>query len=282
MRYLLLFLLLLSVSASAQDLLQKTDGSRVEVKVLEISDTQVRYKLKSNPTGPTYVISKEDVIQITYESGVTEVIPKQVKRPSEQELPPYKDPDELETNFGHHFISVNLADMLAEALTMGYEYTFKSGDFSLKVPVSLGLGNNDMYNNGYGYGYYNNSLGYYNRDKIFSTGLDFYYYPFGQGKAKYFFGPSFEYGQFKSRVVFNDYNGQQWNESFKGNFRSLLLQNGFLFQPAKHFNISLNLGLGFSNVRINEFKVPANTYFNYYDAGARVALRGGLNMGIKF
>lgn len=69
LRNLLLCLLLCASVASAHDLITKTDGSKLEAKVEEITDTFVRYRKASNPTGPIYTVPLTSVLTITYENG---------------------------------------------------------------------------------------------------------------------------------------------------------------------------------------------------------------------
>ncbi len=57
------------ITAAAQDLIVKTDASRIEAKVVEISTGEVRYKRFSNPDGPTYVLPVSDVAYIQYPNG---------------------------------------------------------------------------------------------------------------------------------------------------------------------------------------------------------------------
>jgi hypothetical protein len=90
----------------------------------------------------------------------------------------------------------------------------------------------------------------------------------GQGKAKYFLGPSIEYG-----TAFNSNYFTRNRESY----HAFLFQNGFLIQPTKHFNFSLNLGLGYARSR---FKGDSINYDLYYDG--YLTFRGGLNIGYKF
>jgi hypothetical protein len=60
------------LSASAQDVITKNDGSTILSKVVSISDFEVSYKSYSNLDGPTYILSKSDVNYITYANGSTE------------------------------------------------------------------------------------------------------------------------------------------------------------------------------------------------------------------
>jgi hypothetical protein len=49
------------------------DGDEIEAKVTEILKNDIKYKRASNPTGPTYTISKSKVFMIRYESGDKDV-----------------------------------------------------------------------------------------------------------------------------------------------------------------------------------------------------------------
>jgi len=241
----------------SQDTLHKTDGTKHIIKTIEINETQVKYKLISNINGPIYVINKDNIIKIVNETGLIDTFPKKIIKNIIQ------DPRNID--FGRNFISLNVADFLFGFLTIGYEYTSKSGKYSLKFPLSFGLySNSNSSHNGYWGGYYNYWVDYHNDWNNFSTGFDFYLYPFGQGKAKFFFGPSLVYGQFN----FWNYNPHlNYTTKERGTYYAFLLQNGFLFQPSKHFNLSINAGIGLG-----------------YTKGliGNIAARGGLNIGYKF
>ncbi|WP_418991516.1 hypothetical protein [Alistipes sp.] len=60
------------VSAAAQDLIVKTDSTRIEAKVNEITPDAVRYKRYSNPDGPTYVLPIVEIGYIQYANGEKE------------------------------------------------------------------------------------------------------------------------------------------------------------------------------------------------------------------
>lgn len=69
-----LVLLLLSLAAPAQDLLIRTTGEELPVKVLEITPTDVRYKRTDNPDGPLITIRRHDVFMIRYANGTKELL----------------------------------------------------------------------------------------------------------------------------------------------------------------------------------------------------------------
>lgn len=73
-------LLLLTVSllgcfaaAQAQDLITTRSGEDIEAKVLEVRTKEVKYKKFSFLDGPTYSISKKDILMIRYENGEKDI-----------------------------------------------------------------------------------------------------------------------------------------------------------------------------------------------------------------
>ena len=76
-------LCLIALLAQAQDVIIFRDGSEVEAKVTEISETQVRYKVWTNQDGPTFVKNVSDIFQIRYENGQKQTFTEQAQ-PSQQ------------------------------------------------------------------------------------------------------------------------------------------------------------------------------------------------------
>lgn len=57
----------------AQDRITTKDGTDIQAKILEVGSSEIKYKKFSNLEGPTYTISKEDILIITYANGENEV-----------------------------------------------------------------------------------------------------------------------------------------------------------------------------------------------------------------
>ncbi|MBQ5393820.1 MAG: hypothetical protein IIU62_02150, partial [Alistipes sp.] len=71
----LLFLtvaLLTGVVAMAQDLVVKTDSTRIQAQVVEVSPEAVRYKRFTAQNGPTYVLPVAQISYIRYADGFVE------------------------------------------------------------------------------------------------------------------------------------------------------------------------------------------------------------------
>lgn len=61
------------MNAFSQDILTKKNGDEIQVKVLEITNTDVKYKKWSNQDGPSYTLPKSDVFMIKYKNGEKDV-----------------------------------------------------------------------------------------------------------------------------------------------------------------------------------------------------------------
>ena len=65
---------LMSIGASAQDVIIRKNGDEIQAKVLAVSDSEIDYKKWSNQNGPTYTMSKDDVFMIKYIHGSSGLI----------------------------------------------------------------------------------------------------------------------------------------------------------------------------------------------------------------
>jgi len=62
-----------TLSANAQDLIVKKDGSVIQAKVISIGEKEIEYKRSDYMEGPTISIEKDVVLSITYANGMKEV-----------------------------------------------------------------------------------------------------------------------------------------------------------------------------------------------------------------
>lgn len=70
----LTILTLFVATLQAQDLIMKIDGDEIKAKVLEIGDSEIKYKRFDNEDGPSYSISKSEVFVIKYANGTKELM----------------------------------------------------------------------------------------------------------------------------------------------------------------------------------------------------------------
>ena len=78
---LILLFLMFAMTTWAQDVIVMHDGSTILSKVLEVSETSIKYKKFKNLNGPTYTITIAKVQSINYENGERDTFGKQL--PSE-------------------------------------------------------------------------------------------------------------------------------------------------------------------------------------------------------
>ena len=67
-----LLLFVCAISASAQDVIVKKDGSTIVCRVVEVSSSEIIYKKWTDLNGSNYVMNRADVSGINYESGKKE------------------------------------------------------------------------------------------------------------------------------------------------------------------------------------------------------------------
>lgn len=94
-KHFLLGALLCSASVSAQDIITKSDGSTIQAKVEEITDTNVRYHRFDNLSGPIYSIPLTSISKIVYENGATDTFsaqPTQSAAPQQPAAAPVAEP----------------------------------------------------------------------------------------------------------------------------------------------------------------------------------------------
>jgi len=65
--------LLMSICTYSQDKIRTVSGEIIMVRVLEINKEEVKYKKYSNLNGPIYIIRKQEISEITYQNGETEI-----------------------------------------------------------------------------------------------------------------------------------------------------------------------------------------------------------------
>lgn len=255
----IVFVLVFFCVSRAQDIIVKTDSSRISAKVEEVGSTDVRYKRFDNPDGPTYTLSTIEIARIVYQNGSVDVFVKreEMEEHHHRERKPYEPQPAKYPNY----ISLNVFDIGFGMVTVNYERNLETDAVAIRIPVSVGLGT--IFHSG---SYDNTSdFYYYNRNKLFSVGFEALFFPRGQGFAKYYFGPALDYGQYNywrvNNPVFASY--QKYTDSFY----SICVKNGIQIQPGPQFNVSVDGGLG----------LAMSNHFGYTPM-----VRLGLHFGYRF
>jgi len=68
-----LFIGLSFANILAQDVITTKSGEDIEAKILEVTSTDVKYKVFKNVDGPTYVRQKSEILLIRYENGTKDI-----------------------------------------------------------------------------------------------------------------------------------------------------------------------------------------------------------------
>ena len=67
-------------NALAQDIILKRDQKELAVKILEIEEANVKYKLFKNPEGPVYNLKKSEIFVIIYSDGTRETFTEEIPK----------------------------------------------------------------------------------------------------------------------------------------------------------------------------------------------------------
>lgn len=70
--YTILFLFF-TVNLFCQDVIIKKDSTKIDAKILEISQTEIKYKFFNYQDGPLNIVSKNDIAYVIYSNGIKEI-----------------------------------------------------------------------------------------------------------------------------------------------------------------------------------------------------------------
>jgi len=142
--------MLLVTALKAQDKIYRKNGQVLKVKILEISSSEIKYRIFNEPDGPIYVLEKDRIKKIQYENGRVETPMLDIKDPEQYE-------DQLKKA-----IKVNFLSPLSGYLQFGYEKSTGVGKSYELTMAIIGAGKNQT--------------------------LDFYSYPYPQTEKRNQFG----------------------------------------------------------------------------------------------
>jgi len=85
MKKIILFLLIITISSHifAQDKLYRKNGQVLNVKIIEVGTSEIKYKIADNTESPVYVLEKDRIIKIEYENGKVEKFTPNLKDPEQ-------------------------------------------------------------------------------------------------------------------------------------------------------------------------------------------------------
>jgi hypothetical protein len=197
----------------SQDIIYKTDGTRIDSKILEIHQDEIWYKKWNYQDGPTISIGKYEILLIQYSNGDTEVFNTPQPKPQIADKQPIEQPSKFEYDY-NSIIALNPLALINSNVAISYERFYKNGRHSFKIPIFYG----------YRYG-------------TILTQPEIRTYSKGKKPVKYFIGPMARVGTIPR---FNSSQTYIRNILLLGG----LINNGIYVQAGKSFNLSLDLGVG--------------------------------------
>ncbi len=319
MKHLLLFLsVFTALSTYAQDQLFKKDNTKLEVKILEINPTEIKYKLFTYQDGPTIIVAKSDVALIIYQNGSHETFAQQPVQTTQQPIIVYRDDypgrrmpmrmnnDSLkmarynEVTTTKNLVSINLLETFNSGFGLSYLREFGNGYLNVYVPINIGISEPMLNQPGNTiFGNYNNQSNIQNfkyTRKTFETGIGIHFQTSGKRSVTHFIGPYIGISQFTGSYNSSGYdpNTYPYNgpysltpHDFVMNRYTFMLDNGILFRITKNFNMMLLAGIGY---HVDDFlsNNPKNYikngyYYNFYDSSFPInSIKLGMSLGYRF
>jgi hypothetical protein len=275
----------------AQDLLFKKDNSKLEVKVSEITETTVTYKLFTNQNGPNYVISKKDVALIIYKNGTHEVFNSPVKEEyhfntnsfysNDTMIANNKNKTFLKLTRTNSVIFLNAIEFLNSGVGVSYFREVYGNRFDIHVPIAASFDKPGLDNalNIFGGG----NIGRISRTH-YDIGLGLYYNTRAKSRVTHFIGPLVRNAQYSG--TFNYSIPQEYYSGGEGTFTmnetSVLLNNGFLYRITPEFNMMINFAFGkFVNRSYSRGEIPKNAEV-YGEQRRELAIVAGFHLGYRF
>ena len=78
------FMLITVMSVKAQDIITKKNGDDLKAKVLEVNQTEIKYKKFESPNGATYTMLKSEIMIILYADGTKDIFNEEKNPPQPQ------------------------------------------------------------------------------------------------------------------------------------------------------------------------------------------------------
>ncbi len=274
-------------SIRAQDLIYLNNGSKVEAIVKEISTTEIKYKNFTNPDGPTYVITKGDVLMIEYKNGVVDIIntnPVSVSPIKTITLTPKREAVKKGPNdlyyLNKNSLYFNGMALANSDIALLFDREFAKSRFSLTVLGAYNFNLHTNYTN-----YYIRALGI--SKKNCDIGLGINYYTQARKRSQYFVGLMFKYMNYeyvRETEVHDVINGLPFTSIKTENVNNFqlatMIVNGVQIRATPFFTYRLFIGLGFTNKDSDISKAVKNNPTEHARSFAKAYL--GMCVGYRF
>ena len=274
--FFILFIFVLGASSHAQDKVYRKNGEVLKVKIIEISSTEIKYRIYGEADGPIYVLEKDRIKKIEYENG-------RVEKP----VADIKDPEQYSDQL-KKAIKINFLSPLFGYTQFSYEKSLGVGKSYELTMAIIGAGKNqtiDLYTypqaekkNQFGIAL---GAGYkFNKLPDFLFGRTRFTHLMQGAYAK----PNFYLGNYSENVVVNKGTGQYVVERQNVTFGALQLELGKQWVFGDKFLLDLYWGFGIGADNKKEDYYYDTEAYNYIiqrlGTSPGFALNGGIKLGL--
>lgn len=243
-----------------QDIITRSDGVKLQASILDMKPGLIRFKLFGQPDTAVYQISTQDVETVHMADGTT----RNFTPPADagKKARPFN----YYTHTSRSILWYYPLDLIYTNFTLAYEWILPSGKMGFKVPLLIGLSPGNSQDN-----YYTS----FRRNTRFGAGLELNFYPYGQGRLQYYFGPAFHVRTYN---IYYTTASQPYEQTYQATMGAVAMKNGLYFHASRSFILSLDVGLG---VRILQQPKSYDDY-NFPGDRTRVYVPGNLHLGYSF
>ncbi len=238
-----LFTLAFLANGHAQDILYTTGGNKIQAKVTEINTVDIKYKDFSNLEGPTYVISKAEVVLIRFAGGSTQIINNNAPAfsPKTTESTSSKSPDKKK-QFNLYYLNKNLLSINALALANG-DVTLMYDRELLDSRLCLSFLGGYNFNPQMG-GLNASVLNSWNHSKKnYDAGFGINFMPRNTKRVQYFVGLLGKYMSYNYEDI-SYVNNQSVVTVKKGSQLAIMFSNGWVYRVTPNFNFKIFGSIG--------------------------------------
>lgn len=225
------------ITLNAQDFIYQKDGNKVSAKNIEILADITKYNKFEEENGKVFIIPNEEISFITYENGDVRFFERESKA-----IQRY--------NYKKNMINYHLFDLIVNNFKISYERIISKGKLGIQIPFAVGYGDEIS--------------GYDDVQNKFYTGITLNFYPTGQGKWRYFMGPSLTLGT-GTYDNWNYYDIAPYYKQEDTFVSRFLVNNGVMFSPIPELSLS---AVGSIGIRYIDNASKDDGYDNIKTVGA--------------
>jgi hypothetical protein len=254
--FILLALMLSTQLIKSQDLIVKLDSSKLQTAIIEISPTEIIYKLFNYNDGPLIRVSKNQIAYIVFKNGAVErynAVSSATKLALGQTLdfceqttsiilsPEEKDAKCEKLYKYNNYVGFNHMAFLNNCLGFNYMRDIKLLNLIINIPISIGYDKPVVTNSLYKGSYIEASDNFnYNRLN-YQFGLSALFTPNMKRQVNFLVGPSFYYSSFNVSTELN-YTIQGFpSQTFKNDFEIRRKNYGVNVGLMQRFNERFNM-----------------------------------------